>query len=490
MNDRPVASVSTSADLVSTGIGGLDHILNGGMPSGTVMLVQGAAGSGKTTAGLQFLIDGVARGERSLMICVSQTERELLQQARSHGMNLEGVEIRSLMPASSNRSAQYTIDTNESDLDALIKETYETIDEVAPDRLVYDSLLELRLLSPDEFFYRRQIMKLKQYLAGRGITSLIIDHMDNAGHDRQIEGLAHGVVSLESYTPRIGKLQRQVRVTKLRGHAFRGGLHDFRIARGGIEVFPRVIPGDLPPCEIGPPLVTGRDDLDSMLGGGLEHGSTTLIAGQSGTGKSTLSTVFATAAAEQGKNAAMFLFEERPEVYRDRSEGVGLPVLAQEDAGTLRLHHFDPAEVSVGEFSQTVLQRVEEDRLGVVVIDSLSGFLNAISDKDNIVSQVHSLVQYLARRGLVTIVTMAQHGLLGEPPRSDIDVSFIADSVILLRHYPVGREIRRTIAVLKKRQSAHERRIKNFVIAPGEVAIQEFSEEESAALPVDPTADR
>ena len=462
--------------LVSTGVVGLDYVLHGGLPEQTVVLVQGAAGAGKTTLGLQFLRAGLANGERCTILSVAQNASELQMVADSHDIDLSGITVCELSMGADGDQGQYTVDTREADLEALLEATYRAVEDCDPGRLVFDSLLELRLLAPDEAQYRQEVLRLKQFLVRRKVSALILDHVAPGAYDRQVEGIAHGVIQLDSYTPRIGTTYRRFRVSKYRGHSFVQGYHDFEIRDGGITAFPRVIPADLGPRDLGPTLSSGYPKLDAMLGGGIEHGSTTLIAGQSGTGKSTLSTVFAVAAARAGTKAGMFLFEELPEVYRDRSRGVGVPLEDHEAAERLILHHFDPAEISPGEFSHTVLSEVEEHGLGLVVIDSLSGYIAALPDADNVVTQIQSLLQYLARSGLVAIVTMSQHGLLGEPPRSDIDVSFLADSVLLLRHTPAGNEIRRTMAVLKKRHSTHERRIKNFVIAPGGVDVEEIDE--------------
>ncbi|MBL29560.1 MAG: hypothetical protein CMM50_18675, partial [Rhodospirillaceae bacterium] len=432
-------------------------------------------GAGKTTVGLQFLMEGAERGEKGLILSVSQNVHELEIIAGSHDIDLSRVTVRTVGLEVEDREEQYALDTNEADLSELLRDIYRVIEEEAPDRLVFDSLLELRLLSPNAVFYRREILRLKRYLIRRKVCALILDHMDQSVLDRQIEGVAHGVIQMSSETPRLGNTHRQILVKKFRGHAFVEGYHDFKIVKGGLEVFPRVIPRELPPCQIGPTLGTGDQAFDDMLGGGLEFGSTTLIAGQSGTGKSTLSTLFAVTAARRGVKTGMFLFEERPEVYRERSRALGMDVGQQEKEGNLFFHHFDAAEVSAGEFSQIVLSRVEADDLGLVVIDSLSGYLNSLPDKDNVISQIHALLQFLSRRGTIGLVTMAQHGLLGEEPRSEIDLSFIADSVVLLRHFQKDDDIRRTIAVMKKRHSAHQHRIKNLIIGPGRVSIADFS---------------
>lgn len=445
----------------------------GGIPEGSVVLLQGASGAGKTTAGLQFLAEGIEAGQSTMIASVSQNSRELQVIADSHGMDISGVTILPLGMEYRHRSEQYTLDTKEAELDDLLTTLYKRLEDETPDRLVFDSLLELRLLSHDEASYRREILELKRFLVDKNITVIIIDHLVEATEDRQIEGIVHGVITMTASTPSIGPTHRQIQVSKFRGHAMVEGYHDYRIEKSGVVVYPRVIPRKLPPKRVGGMLETGDPDIDNMLGGGLEYASTTMISGQSGTGKSTLATLFATAAASAGSNVALFLFEERPEVYRERSEGVGLEVVKHEESGRLSFHHFDPSEITAGEFSQTVLRMVEEKDLKVVVIDSLSGYLHSLPPNFDIIPQLHALMQYLSRRGLLAIVTMAQHGLLGEEPKTEIDMSFLADSVILLRHGTENDEIKRSIAVMKKRNTAHEHRIKEFIIKPGRVEVEE-----------------
>ncbi|WP_370034656.1 ATPase domain-containing protein [Qipengyuania mesophila] len=462
-------------DVISTGITGLDTILNGGVPKSSITLLQGHAGSGKTTLGLQFLLEGAKKGERSLLISVAQTKTELEHIAASHGFDLGALDLEFVDIGHDGAPDQYAVNTQEEDLDDLLSQVHSIVERVKPERLVFDSLLEMRLLARSDYDHRRDVLALKRSLVKLGTTAIILDHVGE-GLDRRIEGVAHGVIILDSYTPHIGTTYRRLMIRKFRGHRFIEGWHDFDIQPGGLDVFARLLPQRLPPQKVGKQLKTRVESLDVMLGGGLERATTTLIAGQSGTGKSTLATVFASAAAKQGMKAGLFLLEERPEVYRDRSEGVGIDVVEPEREGTLFLEHFDPSEVSVGHFSQTILNLVEEEDLDVVVIDSLSGFVSVLPERHNLIPQIQSLLQQLARQNLVVILTMSQHGLLGETPRTEVDVSFLADSIILLRHSPEGSEIRRTLAVVKKRHSDHDRRIKNFVIAPGKVDVEDIEE--------------
>ncbi len=467
-------------DIVSTGIEGLDRVINGGLPRGTLTLIEGEPGAGKTTAAIQFLLAGAERGERVIFFSVAQTETELRRMAAAHGFDISKIRIYTPPLGAETPGRQYSVDTKESDLFQLLEYLYRTLDEVEPDLFAFDSLLELRLLSSDEMSYRREVLALRRYLANRETTSILIDHLNRSSPDNHVEGIAHTAIRLQCNVPPIGIAERRAHVTKMRGRAFIEGFHDFRIRRGGIEVFPRIIPASYEPTAPAERLVTGRETLDRMLGGGMEYGATCLIAGQSGTGKSTLSTVFAAAAAAQGERAALFLFEERPEVFRGRSEGVGLDLARWEREGRVSLQHFDPAEVSPGEFCQQVVDSVETLGTRLVVLDSLTGYLNALPHSQNVVTHLHTLLQFLSRRGVLVIVTVAQHGLLGEDPRTDLDTSYLADATILLRHYAAGSNIRRSLTVVKKRHSSHERRLQEFVIRPGAVEVGDLSDDEAA----------
>jgi len=462
---------------VPTGIEGLDEVLGGGYPRHTMLLLRGEPGTGKTTAGLQFMAAGVARGERVLFVSLSQTHDQLASIAATHGISIDGVRIESLDTLTSRRDRSVSVDTHDAMQVELVRRIHEALDAGAPDLFVFDSLLELRLLSGEAMAYRTAVLDLRRRLAERGTTALVIDHMDAPIADNQVEGLAHGAIHLTAESPPIGISRRRLHVSKLRGSPFREGYHDFRIVTGGLTVFPRIVPATLDEGGLGASLASGQAALDEMLGGGLEFGTTTLITGQAGTGKSTLAALFAVAAVAAGARAALYLFEERPEVFRTRSAAVGVDMPGAERAGLLDTHNFHPAEISPGEFSRTVVQSVEEDGVRLVVIDSLSGYLNALPDRENVIIHLHTLLQYLARRGVLVIVTLAQHGLLGEDPRSDLDTSYLADSVILLRHYAAGSEVRRSLAILKKRHSDHERKIQEFVIRPGAVEVKGLADE-------------
>ncbi|AQS47151.1 hypothetical protein BMG03_04575 [Thioclava nitratireducens] len=459
---------------VSTGVVGLDEVLRGGYPAGRIMLVEGAPGTGKTTLALHFLAQGIADGKRALFISVAQSRPEIEMIAKSHGFDLSGVKV--YTPELGGGERSISVESDEVDLVELMEGVRGELENSDPEIVVFDSLLELRMLSSTDSAYRRELLTLRSDLRERGCTALLIDHLDHPDGERHAEGVVHGVIKLDSTTPPIGITQRRLTIVKLRGAPFREGWHDFRINTGGLEVFPRVIPHEAQPATLEDRLEPPHEPLAQLLGGGLEFGTTTLISGQSGTGKSTIATLLARAASERGLLAAMFLFEERPEVLRNRSAGVGLEVEGYEDTDHLRLRHFDPAEVSPGEFANAVLSAVD-DGARVVVIDSLSGYLEALPERSHVMTHMQALLQHLTRREVLVIITMTQHGLLGEPPRTTIDASFLADSIILLRQYEAHSEIRRSIAVLKKRHSEHRRNIEQLIIRSGAVEIIPLSEE-------------
>lgn len=464
-----------SQSRVPTGVEGLDEILCGGYPEARLMLIEGAPGTGKTTLALQAMVAAAENGRSALFFSVAQSAEELEMIARSHGMNLSDIAVVS-PDLSGDPHEGASVDTNAARLDSLLKALETEIREVEPDFLVFDSLLELSMLSPDDVAYRRAMLWLRQMLRAHRVTALLLVHVQVGTSEHHAEGIAHGVIRLEARVPAIGIAHRRLCVTKLRGSPYLEGYHDFRIETGELRVFPRVVPTRAGEGELGDQLATGKTTLDEMLGGGLEFGSTALIAGQSGTGKSTLSSLFATAAAKAGRRAALFLFEERPEIFRSRSSGLGIDLEAQEKTGALRLSHFDPAEISPGEFARAVIGSVEQDGIELVVIDSLSGYLNALPERGEAMTHLHTLIQSVARRGALVVVTVAQSGLIGQEPRTDINTSYLSDTIILLRHDVAEAEVLRTITVLKKRHGQHGQSVQKLEIAPGTVSIDRVSQ--------------
>lgn len=463
---------------ISTGAGGLDTILGGGLPGPHLYLAQGAPGTGKTTLGLQFLLAGIRAGESVVYVTLSQTRSELEQIAASHGWSLDGIIIEELETSDTlGEAADQTIfHTADIRLDKTRKAVEDAIERHAPTRLVYDSLLEIRQLSGDRLRFRREILGFKVFLAARGITTLMLDTSTHHGGDTEIESVAHGIFCLEKSLPEYGIARRRIEVKKMRGVAFSDGYHDMALRTGtGVEVYPRVVPNLTPETERSDLIKSNIAPLDTMLGGGLEGGTTTLIVGQAGTGKSTLASIYSLAALERGEGVAMFLFEERLETFFRRSEGLGLNLRPHQASGRLQIRDFNPAEISPGEFSQIVLQAVNEHDIRVVLIDSFTGFVSALPESDQAVMQIQSLVKYLSRRGVLSMLVVANHGLLGHNVASNVDVSFLGDAVLLLRMFEWPGIIRRSITVVKKRHGPHDLNVHELLIQPEGVSVQQFN---------------
>ncbi len=469
-----MGATAAKQGMMETGIGGLDEVLRGGLPPRAVHLVTGEPGTGKTTLAMQFLMAGRDAGERVLFVTLSQSEADLRRIARSHGFTLDGFDVREVSPlevAGVAVERQTVVHTADVELADLMQSIRTAIDEVEPTRVVFDSLFELRLLAGDSLGYRRELVLLKEYVTSKGATSLFLDYSGAEIGDRQLEGLAHGVIKLEMRVPQFGTSLRRLSVSKMRGRHVLDGYHDLAIRTGGIAVFPRVIPELIEDRLSDERMSSGIERLDYMLGGGLEPGTTCLIVGQAGTGKSTLATALAHAAGKSGKKAAMFLFEEHPEVFRRRSRELNLDLTELEDTKAVMLTHFNPAEISPGEFANAVVTSVERDGADVVVIDSLTGYIGALPSGRDLISQLHSLLSYLARQNVLVVMTMAQHGLLGGEEHMDVDTSYLADCVVHLRRLREGDDLVRTVTVLKKRHGDHETAVSELDIGDGTVEV-------------------
>lgn len=450
---------------VSTGVPGIDDILGGGLPVHRLYLVQGTPGVGKTTFALQFLLEGARRGEPTLYISLSESEDEIREVAASHGWSLDRIHLFELS------SAEQTLRLDEENTlyataDVDLKETVRVLlDEVArvkPARVVFDSLSEIRLLAQTPMRYRRQLLALKQHFAGQKSTVLLLDDCSgSADEDAQLESLAHGVLVLEQNSTEYGGDRRRLRVSKLRGIPFRSGFHDFIIDLGGLRVFPRLVAAEHRQEFEGAPLASGLPPLDRQLGGGLVRSTSTLILGPAGTGKSAIATQFAWAAAERGETAAIFAFEERPGTLRARSRDLGVPLDAHIAQGRIRITQIDPAELAPDQFTHLVRAAVDTHRAAVVVIDSITGYLNAMPQSRFLTLQLHEMLAFLSERGVASILTMAQAGMVG-PMTSPVDVSYLADTVILLRYFEASGQVRKAIAVVKKRSGAHEDTIREL----------------------------
>ena len=471
---------SNKLTVVSSGIPGLDEILRGGLPASNLYIVQGAPGSGKTTAALQFLRAGAANGERCIYVSLSQTRAELEAIALSHGWTLQGIRVEELAASDSIRGAtdQSIFQTAELRLDETRKMIENAIEEHKPSRLVYDSLLEIRLITGDSPRFRRELIAFKAFLAKRDIVALLLDtqtpETDRTGEE--VDGIAHGVIRLDKSLEEYGAVRRRIEVSKMRGVPFADGYHDMAIREGeGVVVFPRIIPGAVART-VEPQLIkSGVDTLDDMFGGGQESGTTTLVIGQAGTGKSTMASLYATAALKRGESVGLFLFEERIETFFRRSEGLGMDLRQFHKDGQLIIRDFNPNEISPGEFGQIVQQAVSSEKVKVVVIDSFTGYLNSLPHREKTVLDIQSLLKFLARAGVLTMLIVAQHGLLGQGIGIDVDVSFLGDTVLLLRITEHEGRLRRSITVVKKRHGPHDLDVRELFIQGSGVTVVSYN---------------
>jgi circadian clock protein KaiC len=446
--------------LAATGVPGLDSILGGGLPTGRLYLLDGLPGTGKTTLALQFLLAGAARGERGLYITLSETNAELTEVATSHGWTLEGVDVFEL-PAQEIGAEAYTLfHPAEVELQEVVDRLSATVERAEARFVVLDSLSEMRLLARDPLRFRRQILALKQFFNERGCTVLLLDDKTAPEGDLQLHSLAHGVIELEHIALEYGAERRRLQVLKLRGRRFLGGYHDFRIRTGGIAVFPRIQYTSEEDHSRMRSLASGSPELDALLGGGVSEGTSLLITGPAGTGKSVLATQYACASAMRGEHVNFYLFDERISTFVARAKGLGIDIEALRATGCLTLCQIEPTERSPGEFADDVARAVEHDGVSMVVIDSLNGYMQSMPEEKMLATQVHELLSYLATRGVTSVLTLVQRGIFGSPVDEAADVSYLADTVILLRYFEVSGEVRQAISVVKKRSGDHERTIR------------------------------
>lgn len=458
-----------SVDPVSTGIAGLDAILGGGLPPNHVYLLDGSPGTGKTTLGLQFLLQGVAQGERGLYLTLSESRRELVEVATSHGWSLDALDIFDL-PAEAGEavSESYTIfHPAEVELQQTIDAMFAAVQRSSARRVVIDSLSEMRLLARDPLRFRRQILALKQFFDGLRCTVFLLDDKTAPEGDLQLQSLAHGVIELEHIALEYGAERRRLQVRKLRGHRFLGGFHDFRIRTGGLAVYPRIQTTSTNERGAPVPIASGSRELDALLGGGIVRGTSLLITGPAGTGKSVLATQYACAAAMRGEKVSFYLFDERTSTFQLRATALGMDVGPLTDAGTLALCQIEPTELSPGEFADHVVQAVERDGARMIVIDSINGYLQSMPEERLLPTQVHELLSYLANKGVTSVLTLVQRGIFGSPVDETADVSYLADTVVLLRFFEVSGSVRQAVSVVKKRSGDHERTIRECRVAKG-----------------------
>jgi circadian clock protein KaiC len=461
---------SAEMTLWSTGSDGLDAILNGGLTPHRLYLVEGSPGSGKTTLALQFLRAGAARGERVLYVSLSETEEELRAIAASHGWDLDGVNVRELIPSeeSLEPDEQYTMfHPSEVELAETTRAILTDAENFKPSRVVFDSLSEVRLLAGSALRYRRQILALKQFFLSRQCTVLMLDDRAPLESDIQLQTLAHGVITLEHTRPGYGAERRRLHVLKYRGMPFHGGYHDFIIRKGGLQVFPRLVAAKFRHPSSREILSSGVAELDSLLGGGIERGTSTLIAGAAGSGKSTLASQFAANVAARGKRAAMFIFDESTDTLLSRADGLGIGLRKAVESGALTIQPVDPAELSPGQFAHAVADAVTKHEAALVVIDSLNGYLQAMPEENFLAVQLHELLAYLGHHDAATILVGVQQGLIGPSMQTPVDASYLADGVILMRYFAARGEVRQAISIMKRRGGEHERTIREFHLDNG-----------------------
>jgi circadian clock protein KaiC len=488
----PADSQETGAtqNRLGTGDEGLDKVLGGGFPANRLYLVEGDPGTGKTTLALKFLLEGASRGEAVLYVTLSETKEELTAVAASHGWSLEGVNIYELIPAeeSLKTEAQYTIfHPSEVELGDTTKAVLAEVERLKPRRIVFDSLSEMRLLAREPLRYRRQILALKQFFAGRQCTVLLLDDRTSTVGDLQVQSIAHGVLMLEQLALDYGTERRRLRVVKLRGSRYGGGFHDFTIQTGGIEVYPRLVAAEHGQDFTHELVSSGVEALDALLGGGLDRGTSTLILGPAGSGKSSISAQFAASTAMRGELTAAFIFDEGINIHLARAAGLGIGMRDELNAGRINAKRIDPAELSPGEFAYHVRSAVERDGARLVIIDSLNGYLQAMPDERFLTVQMHELLSYLNQQGVITLLVMAQHGFLGTNMGTPADVSYLADTVILLRYFEAEGAVRRAISVVKKRTGYHEDTIRELRLSSKGIEVGEPLREFQGVLTGIPT---
>jgi circadian clock protein KaiC len=460
---------SSQSTRISTGSSGLDMILRGGLPPNRLYLLEGAPGSGKTTLALRYLLEGVKSGERVLYVTLSETSEELHAVATSHGWSLDGIDLFELASANEvlgEGREQSILHPWEMELGGTVRLIQEKVEEVKPARIVFDSLSEMRLLAQDPLRYRRQVLALKQFFAGRKITVMLVDDLtgENGQRDAHMHSLCHGVISLERTTLEVGAARRRLEVQKLRGVDFVAGFHDFTIRTGGLDVYPRLVATDHHAPFVGDPMPSGIAELDKLLAGGPLRGTSTLITGPAGAGKTTVAIQYLYAACERGEPGALFEFDERVGTLLVRAKAMGLDLQKHLDSGMLTIMQIDPAEISPGEFAWTIRRQVEERAVRVIVIDSLIGYVASMPQEDLLILQMHELLSYLNQQGVVTFLINPQAGLVGGMGTGALNISYLSDAVILIRFFEAEGRIRKAISIIKNRGGAHEDTIRELRI--------------------------
>jgi circadian clock protein KaiC len=475
-----VAPERTRPKQLPTGVAGFDAVLDGGLPERRMYLVQGDPGAGKTTLSLQFLLAGVAAGERALYVSLSETREELDSVATAHGWSFDGLSILEVSSDSAQDEAETTLyQPSEVELGERMRLILQEIDRLRPTRIVLDSCSELRLLAQSGLRYRRQILAMKRRLQELRCTILLIDNPQPGAPDMLLQSLVHGVVTMEQLAPEYGAERRRVRVMKLRGLRYRGGYHDFVIRTGGVVVFPRLVAAESRQDVRHEPVPSGLPALDALLGGGPQRGTSLLLMGPSGSGKSSVATQYALAASQRGEHTAIFAFDESVAMLHGRAASIGMDLRPHEERGTLSVQQVDPAELSPGEFSCLAQRAVENDGARVLVLDSLNGYLSAMPEERFVLLQLHELLTWLGQRGVLTILTVAQHGLVTGDASAPGDVSYLADGVLLFRYFEAQAQVRKAIAAVKNRSGPHEKTIRELMLGADGIrvgpALSEFN---------------
>ncbi|OWT68934.1 MULTISPECIES: ATPase domain-containing protein [unclassified Achromobacter] len=483
MNEKIEKHTSKDVDppRISTGSDGLDDILAGGLDRDRMYLYEGNPGTGKTTIAMQFLLAGARQNESVLYIALSETRQELSLVAQRHGWTLDGIDIFELVPPETTLDPERELTVlypAEVELNETTKLILDRVEALNPSRVVLDSLSELRMLAQTPLRYRRQVLALKHFFASRNCTVILLDDLSSDSVDLQLHSISHGVLALEQLAIDYGAQRRRLRVVKMRGIDFRGGYHDFTIKKGGLAIYPRLVAAEHHSSFPRENVSSSNAGLDELLGGGLERGTNALLIGSAGVGKSSIALSFAIAAAMRGEHAVVFAFDEGLQTLETRSSSLGMPIKEALESGRLRIQQVDPAELSPGEFASIVRHSVDVDGARIVVIDSLNGYLNAMPDGRFLILQMHELLMYLGQQGVNTILVMAQHGLAG-PMETPLDISYLSDSVIMLRYFEYAGTVRRALSVVKKRSGQHEQTIREFKLSRRGVVVgpplREFS---------------
>jgi circadian clock protein KaiC len=457
-----------------SGCAGLDHILEGGFPTGHIYLLEGDPGAGKTTLALQFVAAGKERRERALYITLSESRSDLELAARNHGFDLSGVEIVEFLPNEDDLrpEEQYTVfHPTEIELNDRMQRIAQEVRRVKPDRLVIDALSELRMLAKDALRYRRQILSLKDFMRDQKCTVVLLDDRTSRDADLQLHSIVNGVVRMDRVAREYGKTRRHIEVVKLRGTAYLEGYHDYRIITGGVVVFPRLNAADSRAEMRLETVSSGIPELDALTGGGLERGTSTLLVGPAGCGKTTIAARWVFHAANRGENCAIFSFEEGQQTLITRAQGLGMNLPPHVATGRIGIERIDPAEMSPGELVAKVQGYVEGKNAQIIVIDSLNGYLQSMPGEEFLSIHLHELLGYLNNRGVLTLMVLAQSGPLGSPGQTGVDVSYLADNILLLRYFEAHGEVRQAISIIKKRSGAHEHTIREFKLGPHDIHV-------------------